>query len=144
MKEDFRLSAQTLDDSIAKYTDDFAIAFFVDEQIDLACVEYGVLLETQTSNINDNLIPAINLARIAGVIVPLHTPGHDRASLQQEYNDMITAGTIEAFMSRFQVGEAYKNHCNVHPDDLDFHETTIRSYNEQKGFEEYVNQIADQ
>ena len=57
---------------------------------------------------------------------------------------MITAGNIEAFMSIFQVGDAYKNHCNVGPDAFDSHEATIRSYNEQKGFEEYVNQIADQ
>ena len=71
MKEDFSLSAQALDDSIDKYTDDFAIAFWVDEQIGLACVEYSVLLETQTNNIINNLIPAISLARIGGVITPL-------------------------------------------------------------------------
>ena len=52
---------------------------------------------------------------------------------------MIESGAREAFISRFQVGEAYKNHCNVGPDDFDVHETTIQSYNEQKGFEEYVN-----
>jgi hypothetical protein len=71
MKDDFRLSASVLDESIVTYSEDFAIDFWVDEQIGLTCIEYGVLLETQTSNINDNLIPAISLVRIGGVITPL-------------------------------------------------------------------------
>ena len=56
---------------------------------------------------------------------------------------MIESGAREAFISRFQVGEAYKNHCNVDPDDYQNDEATIEIYNQQKGFEIYANKIAD-
>ena len=46
MHPEFSTISMLFDDSLAKYSDEFAISSWVDDQIDLACDEYEFLLDS--------------------------------------------------------------------------------------------------